>query len=148
MKKILEAFKALGFIMENLEGGYYVFEYEGKHYFYIYNENDECFLTIACPTKLSKDDLGELKFYQLMDKVNFTLKYVKAYTEEGYIWLYYEREMFEEENIEKVIKCMIPRLEAGFNFIRRELKGSDNDNDTDGEENIETKEDTDNEDVA
>ena len=89
-KKILKAFKALGFIMEDLDGGYYYgFEYEAKHFLYIYNENDENFLTIACPTKSGKDDMGELKFYQLMDKVNFTLKYIKAYTQEGY-------EMFED----------------------------------------------------
>ena len=148
-KKILKAFKALGFIMEDLDGGYYYgFEYEAKHFLYIYNENDENFLTIACPTKSGKDDMGELKFYQLMDKVNFTLKYIKAYTQEGNIWLYYERDIYEEDNIEKVIERMIPRLEAGFDFIRRELKDSDNDNDTDGEENTETKEDTENEDVA
>ena len=43
-EKILDAFKALGFEMEELEGFGYGFEYEGKHFLYMYNEDDEDFL--------------------------------------------------------------------------------------------------------
>ena len=46
-EKILDAFKALGFEMEELEGFGYGFEYEGKHFLYMYNEDDEDFLNLA-----------------------------------------------------------------------------------------------------
>ena len=45
-EQILDAFKALGFEMEEMEGLGYGFQYEGKHYLYVYNEDDDDFLNI------------------------------------------------------------------------------------------------------
>ncbi len=48
-EKILEAFRDLGFKLEEEEGMGYCFNYEGLNLLYMYNESDEEFLTIALP---------------------------------------------------------------------------------------------------
>ena len=44
-EKILEAFANLGFKLEDADGMGYVFDYEGIRFLYMYNENDENFLS-------------------------------------------------------------------------------------------------------
>lgn len=148
-EKILEAFKALGFEMEGLEGLGYGLEYEGKHFLYMYNEDDEDFLNIALPTVLDMDDENNVGFYQVMDKINGTLKYVKANKLNDSMWLFYERELFGDEDMKQILSRMILHLEAGLMFLRRamasseedsdsasEVTDSDTDNDTDGKEDV------------
>ena len=98
-EKILEAFKTMGFAMEELEGMGYGFDYEGKHFLYMYNEDDEDFLNISLPGVLDIDNENDTTFYQVMDKLNGTLKYVKAYKLNDSMWLFYERELFGGEDL-------------------------------------------------
>lgn len=146
-EKILEAFKALGFEIEELEGFGYGFEYEGKHFLYMYNEDDEDFLNIALPAVLDMDDENNMGFYQVMDKINGTLKYVKANKLNDSMWLFYDRELFGGEDLKQILSRMILHLEADFMFLRRamasseedcdsapEVTDSDTDNDIDGKE--------------
>ena len=148
-EKILEAFKALGFEMEGLEGLGYGFEYEGKLFLYMYNEDDEDFLNIALPAVLDMDDENNVGFYQVMDKINGTLKYVKANKLNDSMWLFYERELFGDEDMKQILSRMILHLEAGLMSLRRamasseedsdsasEVTDSDTDNDTDGKEDV------------
>ncbi len=100
-EKILDAFKALGFEMEELEAFGYGFEYEGKHFLYMYNEDDEDFLNLALPAVLDMDDEDNVGFYQVMDKINGTLKYVKANKLNDSMWLFYERELFGGEDLKQ-----------------------------------------------
>ena len=124
-EKILEAFKALGFEMEELEGMGYGFQYEGKHFLYMYNEDDEDFLNISLPGVLDIDDENNTTFYQVMDKLNGTLKYVKAYKLNDSMWLFYERELFGGEDLKQVISRMILHLEAALMFLRRAMADTD-----------------------
>lgn len=125
-EKILETFKDLGFAMEEVEGlGYYSFQYEGKHYLYMQNEDDEDFLNIAIPAVLDIDDENSVGFYRMMDKINETLKYVKANTLCGSMWLSYERELFGGEDMKQVISRMILHLEAGFMLLHQAMEYSD-----------------------
>lgn len=126
-EKILEAFKALGFKMEELEGLGYSFEYEGKNFLYMYNEDDEDFLNIALPAVLDIDDENNVGFYQLMDKINSTLKYVKAYKLNDSMWFFYERELFGGEDMTQILSRMILHLEAGFMFLRRAMDNWEDD---------------------
>ncbi len=129
-EQILDAFKALGFEMEELEGFGYGFRYEGKSYLYMYNEDDEDFLNISIPAVLDLDDEDNVGFYQVMDKLNSTLKYVKANKFDDSMWLFYERELFGGEDLKLVLSRMILHLEAGFDFLNRALESSDDDSDT------------------
>ena len=129
-EKILEAFKDLGFEMEELEGMGYGFEYEGKHFLYMYNEDDEDFLNISLPGVLDIDNENNTTFYQVMDKLNGTLKYVKAYKLNDSMWLFYERELFGGEDLKQVLSRMILHLEAGFYFLHRAMESSDDGSDT------------------
>ena len=51
-EKILEAFRDLGFKLEEEEGMGYCFNYEGLNLLYMYNENDEEFGNLTHDTSL------------------------------------------------------------------------------------------------
>ena len=140
-EKILDAFKALGLEMEDMEGLGYGFEYEGKHFLYMYNEDDEDFLNIALPAVLDIDDENNVGFYQVMDKINGTLKYVKANKLNDSMWLFYERELFGDEDMMQILSRMILHSEAGLMFLRRAMASSEEDRDSASEV---TDRDTDN----
>lgn len=121
-EKILNAFKNLGFEMEQLEDIGYGFEYEGLHYLLVNGGDDEAFLSIALPAVLDKPELEDVKFYQVMDKLNSTLKYIKVNEFADGMWIFYEREMVGEEDFENLLPKMILRLEQAVAFMRNECQ--------------------------
>ena len=120
-EKILEAFRDLGFKLEEEEGMGYCFNYEGLNLLYMYNENDEEFLNIALPGIVEVEEDKMLQIYALLEKINSTLKYVKTYMLGNSVWLFYERELFGEEDLMTVISRMILHLEAGLVFARKAM---------------------------
>ena len=133
-EKILEAFKALGFKVEDLDGTAYGFHYEGRNFLLLLNEEDEEFLNIALPCVLEPDDVDEQVFNEAMEKVNSTLRYVKAYKAFGGMTLFYERELSGGEDLKEVIRRMILHIEAGHFFLHhRLLKSKDDDGDSGSE---------------
>ena len=145
-EKILEAFRELGFKLEEEEGMGYCFKYEGLNLLYMYNENDEEFLNIALPGIVEVEDDKMLQICALLEKINSTLKYIKAYMLGNSVWLFYERELIEqreqsrtcsdyaesrekktesqlcgEEDLMTVISRMILHLEAGLVFARKAM---------------------------
>lgn len=128
-EKILSTFKNLGFLMEDMQELGYGFDYEGLHYLWL-NYDDE-FLNIAIPAVLNKSDLDELAFYQVINRVNATLRYVKANEVGDSLWLFYEREMIGEEDFEVLLPHMILNLEHAVRFLRNGDQDANNDNDGD-----------------
>ncbi|MCI6828172.1 MAG: hypothetical protein MR924_02735 [Prevotella sp.] len=120
-EKILEAFRDLGFKLEEEEGMGYCFKYEGLNLLYMYNENDEEFLNIALPGIIDVEEDRMLQICALLEKINSTLKYVKAYMLGNSVWLFYEREILGEEDLMTVISRMILHLEAGLAFARKAM---------------------------
>ena len=145
-EKILEAFRDLGFKLEEEEGMGYCFNYEGLNLLYMYNENDEEFLNIALPGIVEVEEDRMLQICALLEKINSTLKYVKTYMLGNSVWLFYERELIEqreqsrtcsdyaesrekktegqlcgEEDLMTVISRMILHLEAGLVFARKAM---------------------------
>ena len=120
-EQILEAFRDLGFKLEEEEGMGYCFNYEGMNLLYMYNENDEEFLNIALPGIVEVEDDKMLQICALLEKINSTLKYIKAYMLGNSVWLFYERELFGEEDLMTVISRMILHLEAGLVFARKAM---------------------------
>ena len=145
-EKILEAFRELGFKLEEEEGMGYCFNYEGLNLLYMYNENDEEFLNIALPGIVEVEEDKMLQICALLEKINSTLKYIKAYMLGNSVWLFYERELIEqreqsptcsdyaesrekktegqlcgEEDLVTVISRMILHLEAGLVFARKAM---------------------------
>ena len=145
-EKILEAFRDLGFKLEEEEGMGYSFNYEGLNLLYMYNENDEEFLNIALPGIVEVEEDRMLQICALLEKINSTLKYVKTYMLGNSVWLFYERELIErreqsrtcsdyaesrekktegqlcgEEDLMTVISRMILHLEAGLVFARKAM---------------------------
>ena len=95
-EKILEAFRDLGFKLEEEEGMGYCFNYEGLNLLYMYNESDEEFLNIALPGIVEVEEDRMLQICALLEKINSTLKYIKAYMVGNSVWLFYERELIEQ----------------------------------------------------
>ena len=135
-EKILEAFAELGFQLEQMDDFGYGFSYEGTNFIFMPNADDEEFLNICVPGIYDLEEESPLSFIELMNKINSTLKYIKAYELGKSIWLFYERELFGDEDLAKVISRMILHLEAGLMFSRKvmaeiksneEDKGEDND---------------------
>ena len=145
-EKILEAFRDLGFKLEEEEGMGYCFNYEGLNLLYMYNESDEEFLNIALPGIVEVEDDKMLQICALLEKINSTLKYIKAYMLGNSVWLFYERELIEqreqsrtcsdyaesrgkktesqlcsEEDLMTVISRIILHLEAGLVFARKAM---------------------------
>ena len=132
-EKILEAFRDLGFKLEEEEGMGYCFNYEGLNLLYMYNENDEEFLNIALPGIVDVEEDKMLQICALLEKINSTLKYIKAYIVGNRVWLFYERELIVsreqmgegqlcgEEDLMTVISRMILHLEAGLSFARKAM---------------------------
>lgn len=116
-EKILNALNSLGFETEKLGQFGYGFDYEGVHYVWIDSDDDEL-LTIAIPGVLDKEDNSELKFYQLMDKLNSVLKYIKVNEYGDSMWLFYEREIIGDEDLEQILPRMIVHLEQALRHMR------------------------------
>lgn len=135
-EKILEAFAELGFQLEQMDDFGYGFSYEGTNFIFMPNTDDEEFLNICVPGIYDLEEESPLSFIELMNKINSTLKYIKAYELGKSIWLFYERELFGDEDLAKVISRMILHLEAGLMFSQKAMaeiksneedKGEDND---------------------
>lgn len=116
-EKVLNALKNLGFETEGLGQFGYGFDYEGIHFVWI-DSDDEELLTIAIPGVLDKEDNSDLKFYQLMDKLNSVLKYIKVNEYGDSMWLFYERQIIGEEDLEQVLPHMIVHLEQALRHLR------------------------------
>lgn len=130
-EKILEAFAELGFKLEQMDDFGYGFSYEGTNFIFMPNSDDEEFLNICVPGIYDLEEESPLTFIELMNKINSTLKYIKAYELGKSIWLFYERELFGDEDLMKVISRMILHLEAGLMFSRKamaEIKANAEDN--------------------
>lgn len=121
-EKILEAFARLGFCLEKSDDVGYEFEYEGMTLLYLCNEDDEDFLTIALPGFYEYDEENVATYCALSEKINASLKYVKAFTPGHSMWLCYERELFGGEDLEALISRMIAHLEAGVVFSSKAVK--------------------------
>lgn len=162
-EKILKAFKDLGFKLEEDEDLIYRFNYEELNMLYMFNESDELYLNIALPGIFEIEGDKLMQACILLEKINSTLKYVKAYIVGNSIWLFYERELIEqsdgqlldnEEYLMTVISHMIFHLESGFVFAHKAMEeleeaiakdSSDENSDDASEENVD-KETTDNDD--
>lgn len=141
-EKVLEALSNLGFTTEQIDDNAYNFKYEGLSLFYLYNPNDEEFLSIALPGVYDFDENEAGKYCALTECINSSMKYIKAYTVNNDMWILYEREILEGENLEEIIRRMIFHLQAGLLALRKAIdshdsdgeKGSDGDTANDSEE--------------
>ena len=130
-EKILKVLAELGFQLEQIEDLGFKFSYEGTNFFFMPNEDDEEFLNIAVPEIYDLEEETPLTFIALMNKINSTLKYIKAYEVGKSVWLFYERELYGDEDLTKVISRMILHLEAAIMFAQKamaEIKENAEDN--------------------
>lgn len=134
-EKILNALHNLGFETEKLGQFGYGFDYEGIHFVWI-DSDDEELLTIAIPGVLDKEDNSDLKFYQLMDKLNSVLKYIKVNEYGDSMWLFYERQIIGEEDLEQVLPHMIVHLEQALRHLREAGEDSTSEEEHDEDEEL------------
>ena len=139
-ENVLETLKAMGFEIEELSFGY-GFEYEDRHYLFLPSDHDESFLSIALPAVLDIDDEENAGNYRVMDRLNSGVKYVKATRIHDSVWLFYERELLGNEDMEQLLTSMIMALDAAINILHGSMNDDDDDDDDssdDGEEIVDT----------
>lgn len=134
-EKILAAFENLGFNLEDIESLGFSFNYEGINYLYMYNEDDENFLNISVPGIYDLEEDNKENYDALKEKINSTLKYVKAYTLGKGLWLFYERDLLGNEDLEEVIRHMLLHLAAALMFARDSIEKIDNGESDEGSDN-------------
>ena len=134
-EKILAAFENLGFNLEDNESLGFSFNYEGINYLYMYNEDDEDFLNISVPGIYDLEEDNKEGYNALKEKINSSLKYVKAYTLGKGLWLFYERDLLGNEDLEEVIRHMILHLAAALMFARDSIEKIDNGESDEGSDN-------------
>ena len=134
-EKILAAFENLGFNLEDNESLGYHFYYEGINFLYMYNEDDEDFLNISVPGIYDLEEDNKEGYNALKEKINSSLKYVKAYTLGKGLWLFYERDLLGNEDLEEVIRHMILPLAAALMFARDSIEKIDNGESDEGSDN-------------
>lgn len=135
-EKILNTLKTLGFNLEQVENFGYLFKYEGINYVWMTETDDDKFLSIVIPGILEKPDGESISFYKLVDGLNSSLKYVKACVVSDSIWLVYEHELFEDEDVERLISRMIVHLDAAIRIFHNrmeELVNGEDENNGDNE---------------
>lgn len=125
-EKILKVLRKLGFELEETpDEDIYGFEYEGINMIYICEpENDEM-LCLAVPGIYSMEDDNMSQYNALLDTLNYSMRYAKAYTVADKLWLFYEREALEGEDLDEIIQRMILRLQKGFLAARTILERMD-----------------------
>lgn len=134
-EKILAVFENLGFNLEDIESLGFSFNYEGINYLYMYNEDDEDFLNISVPGIYDLEEDNKENYDALKEKINSTLKYVKAYTLGDSLWIFYERDLLGNEDLEEVIRHMILHLAAALMFARDSIEKIDNGESDEGSDN-------------
>lgn len=120
-EKVMEAFKELGFKLD-CTGAAYAFTYESLNFLWVYNDDDDEFLTISVPGIYDQVGDNMLELSALQERINSSMKYIKAYIIGESVWLFYEREIIGEEDFVTLLPRMIMRLEAAFAFSRKALK--------------------------
>ena len=132
-EQILNAFATQGFQLEDMDGLGYGFQYEGVNYLFMPSEDDEEFLSISIPAILEINENNLHAALMLMDKLNSTLKYVKAHKLGDSLWLFYERELLGIEDLEKLLSRMILHLDSAMNFFRSTMESIKNELEKDDE---------------
>ena len=117
-ERILGALTCLGFRLEAVGNSGYIFDNDGIHFYYQCNDDDENFLNIGIIGVYDYNEDKELQYCAVSEKINATMKYVKAYTFINGLGLFYERELLGSDDIETILRHMIHHLEAGLIFAR------------------------------
>lgn len=133
-EKIMEAFAQLGFNLTEVENLGYAFSYEGINYLYLNSDDDEEFLNISVPGIYEVDEENETTYLAVCEKINSLRKYVKAYTFGDSLWIFYERALIGDENLEEVIRHMILHLAAALVFahdVKEKIENGDSDDNND-----------------
>lgn len=132
--KIKAAFEALGLQLKKGAETIYEFQYEGSTMLWLQSD-DKNFLNIARPSIHPSDIPDELTLLRTVDKFNSKIKYIKATNSGGAIWLYYERELMEDEDLYAIIRAMVCHIDfskvALASIFKRICDGEDVDEDED-----------------
>lgn len=140
-EKIFDAFRELGFKLEQEGEMGYAFNYEGMNLVYLYNEDDEGFLNIALPGIMDIEDDKALKACILTEKINSSLKYVKAYIIGSSVWVFYERELHgDEPDLMLIISRMVLHLDNALKFARKAIADIEEAMNKDDDDDVETEE--------
>lgn len=115
-EQVLQTLRDLGFDTEEVGELGHRFSYEGVNFLFMNPEDDESFLSLSVPRIRDLSEVNDPNFFRFANYLNTQLKYTKAYWVEDSLWLFYERELLGEENMEELLTRMIHRLNYAFQY--------------------------------
>lgn len=108
-KKVISAFRELGFKTKKLDENVYGLSYDVINLLYRFFPNDEDFLDVGLPFDIS--DKTDTTICKLVNQINVRLKYVKAYLKDSTLWIVCERDLVScidtKKQIEEVVYCLV-----------------------------------------
>ena len=132
---IVELLRDLGFQTHDIDGDGtdFIFKFRQVGYLLMDNNEDEHFIRMAIPQVFSVTENNKPMVFELMERLGYHLKYVKAGISDEDVWIYYEHYVEEEiEPSEDLVEHMIRALYAAYSWFKNELDnyGDDEDDDT------------------
>lgn len=115
----------MGFQLEPIADGAYGFRYEMSNMTISFDALDPDFLSLAAPQICEWDEDKAAELLCLIEQVNSMVKYVKAYRVNDDVWLFYEREVFEGDDLERTLVHMVLRLNAALEYARKMMEELD-----------------------
>lgn len=128
-EQILNSLKDMGFTVEEIEDFGFLFQYEGTNLVYAPNSKDEDFLNICAPGVTDiHENMPSINIYELANKLNSELNYIKAYVMEGRLWIGYEMNQdIAKEELNEVLGNMIAYLDAAVNYAKDIIENGNSD---------------------
>jgi len=143
---ILNQLRALGFDLDILkkENCYHLI-FEDTHILYMPAEDDNDFLRFAVPAVFDVTDENRGSVFEITNKLNSDLKYLKAIVMSDSLWLFMEYRMTEGQQIDELLEFVIRMLQYSRNYFRKLISGDDGDDESLNTDNDSSVEISDNE---
>ena len=118
---ILEAFAEFGFDVTPIGNVGFEFTYEATKMLCFPDAIDEDFFSICIPRIYELEKDCPMVFMDLINRINSSMKYIKAYPVGAGVWLCYERELLPDEDLLDIIPRIIIHLDAALALARKIL---------------------------
>lgn len=142
---IVEGLENLGFDLEDLGDGSYVFQYEGFTLLLGLDDDDPDFLRVAVPNIYTVDDEENSPIVlHICNEVNCRIKYTKALLLDSSVWIVFEHRLSGMDNLEDFLRFSLRLVQESTILFYRLSNGGDAPNLGDDEDNDDDN--TDNED--
>ena len=110
--KVMDALHRLGFQLTEYPDFGYVFRYEGLSVFLRFDGDDDEFIRMTLPCIFEGNDDNRVFLLDLVNEANLKQKYVKIVLRDNKVWVFFETDVYSEQELEQVLQHGILSLQA------------------------------------